>query len=92
MPDKLQTHIVMVWNRFDDSNVDAFRHLLCNKDEVGVFLDTCIFDKSEDFCLKPSLWASLPSNVQSAVKDKVSNVAQDDYVERLTIFQQMLRA
>ena len=90
VPDELQTHIVMIWNRFDDSNVDVFRRLLCNQDDVGVFLDTCIFDKSEDFCLRPSLWAALTSDVQSAVKDKVSNITHDD-VEHLTIFQQMLR-
>lgn len=91
VPEASQTHIVMIWNKFDDSNVDSYRRLLCNPADIGEFLDKCVFDKSEDFCLKPSLWASLDSNVQAAVISKASNVIHDDYVEPLTVFQELLK-
>lgn len=91
VPEESQTHIVMVWNKFDGSNVDSYRRLLCNPADIGVFLDKCVFDKSEDFCLKPSLWASFDNDVQAAVINKASNTIHDDYAEPLTLFQELLR-
>lgn len=60
-PELNKTHIVMCWRKKDNTNVMHCRsRLLCPQSRAS-FLNECIFVKSEDYCLRPSLWNGLPT-------------------------------
>ena len=90
IPSAKQTDVVMVWNKCDSTNVDEFSRRLDDCSKVGRFLDECVFEKSEDFCLKPSLWDSLGSEVQEKVKESVAIVKNENSGGHLSIFDRLL--
>ena len=85
IPSENQTDVVMIWNKCDSTNVDAFSSRLGDGSKVGRFLDECIFERSEDFCLKPSLWDSLGREVQEKVKDSVAIIKNESSSGHLAI-------
>lgn len=90
IPSAKQTDVVMVWNKCDSTNVDEFSRRLDDCSKVGRFLDECVFEKSEDFCLKPSLWDSLGREVQEKVKESVAIVKNENSGGHLSIFDRLL--
>lgn len=60
-PELNKTHIVMCWRKKDNTNVSHCRSRLLNPKLRASFLNECIFVKSEDYCLRPSLWNGLPA-------------------------------
>lgn len=79
MPTRFATHIVMCWHRDDTDYVAPWRHDLCTDDKTHLaeFLNRCIFTKSEDFYIRPSLWNSLPASVKELVgKNLLPNLVE----------------
>ena len=62
VPQEDKTHIIMIWNRLLDTLIQAFRDRLMSidKSEVETFLNECVFCLSEDWCMNPDYWESLP--------------------------------
>lgn len=80
MPSPFATHVVMCWHVADTDYVAPWRHDLCTDDKTHLaeFLNRCIFTKSEDFYIRPSLWNSLPASVKELVgKNLLPNL--DEY-------------
>ena len=70
VPVQSMTHVVMCWHRDDADYVAPWKNDLCSGDNARLasFLNRCIFAKSEDYYIRPSLWNSLSSSVQKLVK------------------------
>jgi hypothetical protein len=69
MPSQFATHVVMCWHNADTDCVAPWKRDLCTDDKtkLAAFLNRCIFTKSEDFYIRPSLWNSLPQSVKELV-------------------------
>lgn len=69
VPSQFATHVVMCWHIDDTDHVDPWRCYLRTNDKTQwvKFLNKCIFTKSEDFYIRPSLWNSLPASVKDLV-------------------------
>lgn len=61
IPEDQNTHVVMCWHNDDGDLVAPWRRSLCTDDNQSLshFLNKCIFAKSEDYYLRPSLWETL---------------------------------
>lgn len=70
VPVQSMTHMVMCWHRDDADYVAPWKNDLCSGDNARLasFLNRCIFAKSEDYYIRPSLWNALPASVQKLVK------------------------
>lgn len=80
MPSQFATHVVMCWHIDDTNHVDSWRSYLRTNDKTQwvKFLNRCIFTKSEDFYIRPSLWNSLPASSKKLVgKNLLPNL--DEY-------------
>lgn len=73
MPTQSATHVVMCWHIDDTDFVESWRRDLCAGDntKLAEFLNTCIFTKSEDFYIRPSLWNSLSPSVKELVGENL---------------------
>jgi len=69
IPDGQDTHVVMCWHNDDGDYIAAWRNELCSGDSprMSQFLNRCIFEKSEDYYLRPSFWCSLTNEVREDV-------------------------
>ena len=68
MPTRSMTHIIMCWHNDDTEFIAPWRHDMCAADNsLASFLNKCIFTKSEDYYIRPSLWNSLPSSTKDLV-------------------------
>lgn len=69
MPSQFATHVVMCWHIDDTNYVAPWKRDLCTDDKTKLaeFLNKCIFTKSEDFYIRPSLWNSLSPSVKELV-------------------------
>ena len=79
MPSQFATHVVMCWHIDDKNHVDPWRCYLRTNDKTQwvKFLNRCIFTKSEDFYIRPSLWNSLPASVKELVgKNLLPNLVE----------------
>ena len=65
------THIVMCWNRCNSGNVEPWVNRFIADNDLSGFLNECVFCKSEDYCLRPSLWDSLSEREQSSIRDNL---------------------
>lgn len=72
-PNGDETHIIMCWMKKDRTNVDNCLKRLLDKTTRADFLNECIFVKSEDFCMKPSLWSGLSEEVKDLIKTHLAN-------------------
>lgn len=63
------THIVMCWHKEDNDYIASWESELCSGDTPRMthFLNLCIFGKSEDYYIRPSLWHGLPEAVRDSV-------------------------
>ena len=66
-PESDKTHIVMCWRKKDHTNVEHSRRQLIDSKTRATFLNECIFVKSEDYCLRPSLWALLEETQRNQI-------------------------
>ena len=71
VPEKAQTHVVMAWNRCVEPFIGPFRERMASKDDrvFAEFLNQCVFCLSEDFCLSPVLWDSIPPETKAALEE-----------------------
>lgn len=71
VPGKTQTHVVMAWNRCVEPFIGPFRERMVSKDDrvFAEFLNHCVFCLSEDFCLSPDLWDSIPPETKAALEE-----------------------
>lgn len=69
VPVQSMTHVVMCWHRDDADYVAPWKNDLCSGDNARLasFLNRCIFAKSEDYYIRPSLWNALSPAVQELV-------------------------
>ena len=68
-----ETHVVMCWHNADTDFVAPWEHDLCTSSgtALATVLNKCIFVKSEDFYVRPSLWDSLDGHVRDLVRDNL---------------------
>ncbi len=68
-----ETHVVMCWHNADTDFVAQWEHDLCTSSgtALATFLNKCIFVKSEDFYVRPSLWDSLGDHVRDLVRENL---------------------
>lgn len=71
VPEKTQTHVVMAWNRCIEPFIGPFRERMGSKDNrvFAEFLNHCVFCLSEDFCLSPDLWDTIPPETKAALEE-----------------------
>ena len=71
VPEKTQTHIVMAWIRCVEPFIGPFRERMVSKDDrvFAEFLNQCVFCLSEDFCLSPDLWDSIPPETRAVLEE-----------------------
>ena len=64
-----ETHVVMCWHEEDNDFVASWERELCSGDthRMTHFLNLCIFGKSEDYYIRPSLWYALPGVIRDRV-------------------------
>lgn len=67
-----ETHIVMIWDKKDDDLMGAHRARLLSAVDRNIFLNECIFSKSEDFCMRPSLWNNLTEETKDNITSSIS--------------------
>lgn len=74
VPRENKTHIIMIWNRFLDPVVRTYSDRLMSPDKskVETFLNECIFCLSEDWCMSPEYWESLPQTVKNELRHILS--------------------
>lgn len=73
IPDGQETHVVMCWHNADTDFVAQWEHDLCTSSgtALATFLNKCIFVKSEDFYMRPSLWESLDGHMRDLVRENL---------------------
>lgn len=73
IPHGQETHVIMCWHNDDTDFVASWNHDLCSDTgtTVATVLNKCIFVKSEDFYLRPSLWDSLDERVRRLVQENL---------------------
>lgn len=66
VPQKQDTHIIMIWNKLNAPFVEAWRQRMVSQDKAVFeeFLNECVFCKSEDYCLSPKEWDILSPNTK----------------------------
>jgi len=70
IPDGGKTHVVMIWPEINRKYMDGLLRSFLSPDE-NVFtklVNECVFVKSEDYCVSPVLWNSLPDEDRSYVR------------------------
>lgn len=74
IPTENETHIVMCWHNSESHFVAPWVEEFCegNGDLLSKFLNKCIFSKSEDFYIRPSLWDSLDEETRKSVCENLS--------------------
>lgn len=67
IPEYKNTHVVMCWNNEDNDFVAPWKNELSAAEgqSLSFFLNKCIFTKSEDYYLRPSIWDSLSKEEQT---------------------------
>lgn len=73
VPEKAQTHVVMAWNRCIEPFIGPFRERMVSEDDrvFAEFLNYCVFCLSEDFCLSPTLWDSIPPETKAVLEENL---------------------
>ena len=64
---------MMCWNRCNSRNVEAWVDRFMTDNSLSDFLNECVFCKSEDYCLRPSLWDSLPVAEQNIIRKNLQS-------------------
>ncbi len=74
-----ETHVVMCWHNDDTDFVAPWVHDLCTSSgtALATVLNKCIFVKSEDFYVRPSLWDSLDDRVRDLVRENLCPSSSD---------------
>lgn len=74
IPTENETHIVMCWHNEENHLVAPWINEFCQEDSylLSKFLNKCIFTKSEDFYICPSLWDSLDEETRKSVCENLS--------------------
>jgi len=69
VPQTNQTHAILGWHRSFSNLAQPFADRLMSHDlsALECFINECVFTKTEDFCLNPSLWESTPESVKRQV-------------------------
>lgn len=67
-----KTHVVMIWEKKDDDLMGVHRRRLLSSQERNCFLNECIFVKSEDFTMRPSLWDSINAETKAVISKGIS--------------------
>lgn len=78
VPRDNQTHVIMVWNRIFDQVLKPYSNRLMSLDlsDVEEFLNESVFCLSEDWCMNPTAWNSVP---QSVKHDLTQNISRGDF-------------
>lgn len=88
VPSCNETHVIMCWHNDDADLVAPWKYDLCNNSgsSLAMFLNRCVFVKSEDFYLRPSLWDSLDVCVRDLVrKNLVPSLSEREIPNVITI-------
>lgn len=58
VPGKGESHVIMVWHRYNDKYMDEWKaRLLSDNDNiVSELINECVFVRSEDYCINPDFW------------------------------------
>lgn len=74
VPQEERTHIIMIWNRLFDPVIRAYRDRLMSSDIfiLETFLNECVFCLSDDWCMNPDFWESLPPSTKDELRYRVS--------------------
>ena len=69
VPQANQTHAILGWHHSFSHLVQpiADRLMSQNLSVLECFINECVFTKTEDFCLNPTLWESTPESVKQQV-------------------------
>jgi len=69
LPESNQTHVILGWHQSFSNFVQPMVNRLMSHDPsvLEQFINECVFTKSEDFCIKPSLWDSTTDEIKQQV-------------------------
>jgi hypothetical protein len=69
LPESNQTHVILGWHQSFSNFVQPMVNLFMSHDPTVLeqFINECVFTKSEDFCIKPSLWDSTTDEIKQQV-------------------------
>jgi hypothetical protein len=68
VPSKTTTHVITSWLPNSDCYCDWVRQETSSKEGLELFINRCAFAESEDTCIRPSLWHSLPEGLRRNVE------------------------
>ncbi len=73
VPGQRESHVIMVWADINDKYMEDYKNRLQSPDDEvakGV-INECVFTKSEDYCVNPTLWNSLPEDTRGELSHAV---------------------
>ena len=83
IPGVKESHVVMIWTKFNDKYMDEYKRRLLSSDIATVkgLLNEVVFTKSEDYCVSPNLWKRLSASEKdllsyAIIKDNIRGPLQ----------------
>lgn len=75
IPQESETHVIMIWNRFNAPIVEPWRARMKSScpSVFSSFLNECVFCRSEDYCLSPRTWDMLSPNDKKILELNLPN-------------------
>lgn len=73
VPGQHESHVIMAWADINDKYMENYKSRLQSADDEvakGV-INECVFTKSEDYCINPTLWGSLSEDIKSELSHAV---------------------
>ena len=85
VPGDSVTDVVFCWNECNDVNVVPWGERFRTTSDLALFLNECVFCKSEDYCMRPSLWESLPEDMQRNIRTNLYMCGSDNIPNVITL-------